>query len=112
MKFLEKLGYNPDLAEDGMEAIVALKNQDYDLIFMDMQMPVMDGITATKKIRKTYPSKKLKIVAMTANVFDEDRRKCLEAGMDEFIPKPVNMKKLTETIKQMYEELSNGRIAG
>lgn len=104
-KFLEKLGYTADLAEDGLEAVLSVREHKYDLIFMDMQMPNMDGIEATRRIREEKSSEELKIVAMTANVFKEDREKCYEAGMDDFIPKPINLKKLASVIGQVYRDL-------
>ncbi|MBC75604.1 MAG: hypothetical protein CME64_06275 [Halobacteriovoraceae bacterium] len=93
---LEKLGYGCDIAANGLEALKALKvveekGHSYTLIFMDMQMPEMDGISATKKIAEIYGDTRPKIVAMTANVYEEDRRKCFDAGMDDFIPKPLKV---------------------
>jgi signal transduction histidine kinase/CheY-like chemotaxis protein len=104
-KFLEKLGYDADLAEDGIEAVIAVKEENYDLIFMDMQMPNMDGIEATKEIRQIFSTDELKIVAMTANVFKEDKQKCLDSGMDDFIPKPINLNLLATIIGRSYDEL-------
>ena len=105
LKFLEKLGYEADLAEDGVEAVLAVKEEDYDIVFMDMQMPNMDGVEATQEIRKIFSTDTLKIIAMTANVFKEDRQKCLESGMDDFIPKPINLSLLATIISRSYDEL-------
>jgi CheY-like chemotaxis protein len=73
-----------------------VKQEQYDLIFMDMQMPVMDGIQASKIIRQLEHGKTVSIVAMTANVLKEDQDRCFEAGMDHFIPKPINFSVLQE----------------
>ncbi len=91
---LAKLGFSRvDCVSNGLAAINALDNGDYDLVLMDVQMPILDGIEATRKIRayNQYPSKKhLPIIALTAHAMIGDRGKCLEAGMDDYIPKPIN----------------------
>jgi signal transduction histidine kinase/ActR/RegA family two-component response regulator len=109
LRFLEKLGYRADLAEDGHEAIVAVKDEKYDLVFMDMQMPNMDGLEATREIRTFIPKEKMKIVAMTANVFKEDKEKCFESGMDDFIPKPIKIQLIAEVLTNTYQELKNSK---
>jgi PAS domain S-box-containing protein len=86
---LKKMGYQCEVAENGLEAIQCLKQKNYDLIFMDMQMPEMDGITATKEIIKIHGKKAPPIIAMTANVFEEDKKKCFAAGMKDFVAKPI-----------------------
>lgn len=92
IKVLERLGYTVDLANNGFEAIEEVRNEDYDLIFMDMEMPEMDGIEATKNILKIpYKKKTPIIVAMTANATTEDKAKCFEAGMKDFIAKPITL---------------------
>ncbi len=89
---LEAVGFVIDVAANGAEAIECVLNTHYDLILMDMQMPVMDGLTATRKLRDEGCS--APILAMTANAFGEDRRRCLEAGMNDHIAKPVNPENL------------------
>lgn len=99
LKLLEKMGYRADLAGNGVEAIHALERQFYDLIFMDMQMPEMDGLQATREIRKRWiEGPRPRIVAMTANAMKSDQDQCLEAGMDDFIGKPIRIGEVTEKI--------------
>lgn len=87
---LDEMGYKIDLAEDGKQAVDALNKKHYDLVFMDMQMPVMDGVTATKTIRQQLPAERQPvIIAMTANAMEGDRERCLNAGMDDYISKPI-----------------------
>lgn len=95
---LSKLGYSIDIAENGEVGLERVNNKTYDVIFMDMQMPVMDGLTATKKIIEKFGEKSPYIVAMTANVFDEDKRKCYEAGMKDFISKPLSIDDFVQAI--------------
>jgi signal transduction histidine kinase/CheY-like chemotaxis protein len=93
-ELLSEAGFVVDIAEDGQKAVNhvearALEHLPYDLILMDMQMPVMDGVTATRLIRHNHDAKSLPIVAMTANAMQADRDRCLEAGMNDFITKPI-----------------------
>jgi two-component system sensor histidine kinase/response regulator len=83
------LGWTLDIAEDGREAVDLVAASAYDLILMDMQMPVMGGVEATTIIRQMPLRQAVPILAMTATVFDEDRQACLAAGMNDFIIKPV-----------------------
>ena len=97
--FLKSAGYDVDAVANGKEAVEATQNFSYDLILMDVSMPEMDGIEATKLIRQ-LPGKNSKvfIVALTANVFKDDIERCYEAGMDGFVPKPINKKHLLKSI--------------
>ena len=97
-KLLERLGYRADLANNGLEAVQVFQEKIYDLIFMDMQMPEMDGLTATKLIRQSPENSQVRIVAMTANARPEDRQACLDAGMDDFISKPINIQEVVRLI--------------
>lgn len=96
-KFLNKLGYTCDIADNGQIAVEMAAKKDYSLIFMDMQMPVMDGVTATKEILKKSTS--VSIVAMTANVLSEDREKCMNAKMVGFVQKPIKLEELVHAIE-------------
>jgi two-component system, sensor histidine kinase and response regulator len=89
-ELLEDVGLTVDVAENGQIALEMLQKKAYGLVFMDMQMPVMDGVTATLEIRKLPAFANLPIVAMTANAMEQDRRKCKEAGMNDFLVKPID----------------------
>jgi len=100
-KILINFGHNPKLVNNGQEAIDTLSKETYDLVFMDIQMPVMDGITATKHIRckdvKTI-NPDIPIIAMTAHALDEHKKKCLESGMNEHISKPIKLDELKQVL--------------
>ena len=98
---LEADGCHVDVVEDGALAVEAMKNQSYDMIFMDMRMPNMDGLESTRKIR-ALPNvpKSLPIVALTANAFDDDRNACFDSGMNDFMTKPVSAEELQGMVKQ------------
>ncbi len=95
---LRKVNIQPDLAQNGREAVEACSKKEYDLIFMDCQMPIMDGVEATKKIRLLMDRKRIPIVAMTAHALTGDREKFLKAGMDDYISKPINLQKIIEVL--------------
>jgi len=97
---LTQMGYRADVAADGREAIDALRTRSYDLILMDVQMPEMDGLEATRQIRQEWPSGGPRIIAMTANAMRDDREKCLAAGMDDYISKPVNIIQLQSVLER------------
>ncbi len=104
-QILQKLGYLPDIAINGLEALEAAKLKQYDLILMDVQMPEMDGLEATRYMRQHLTVQPI-IVAMTANAMVEDKEACLQAGMDDYLSKPM---KLTEIIGMLekYGKLVN-----
>jgi CheY-like chemotaxis protein len=93
MKILTKLGYSPQITQDGKEVLEVVSNSKYDLILMDVQMPVMDGLEATRMIRLCLETQPL-IIAMTANSMQGDREECLRAGMDDYISKPIHLEEL------------------
>jgi PAS domain S-box-containing protein len=95
---LARFGFRADVAASGHEALRALEQRAYDLVFMDIQMPEMDGLEATRLIRSRWPDLPVRIIAMTANVAPEDVRRCLEAGMDGFLGKPVAVEALAEVL--------------
>ena len=90
MDLLEGLGLVTDIAGDGLEALDHARRQSYQLILMDIQMPRLDGLEATRAIRGLPGYGATPILALTANAFNEDRRRCLEAGMNDHVPKPVD----------------------
>ena len=92
VQFLAKLGYGTDVAANGQEALEMVVRHPYDLIFMDCRMPIMDGFEAARRIRQSLPSTRWPaIVALTASAFEDDRAKCLAAGMDDVLAKPVEL---------------------
>jgi PAS domain S-box-containing protein len=100
VKMLQKMGIEPDVASDGLEALSLMQSQSYDVVLMDIQMPNMDGLTATRRIRAQTHMHQPYIIALTANAFAEDKVGCHAAGMDDFVSKPVNTHRLVEALLQ------------
>lgn len=98
-KMFKGLGYEITIVETGQQVLDQLEKKSFDIIFMDVQMPQMDGITATELIRQKYDNDIL-IIAMTANVLEEDRKKCLDAGMNDYLSKPVKIKDISEMLRK------------
>lgn len=103
---LEEAGQIVSLADDGCQAVELLKNQRFDVILMDMQMPNMDGLQATRLIRTMQGGRQVAIIAMTANAFEEDRMRCLEAGMNDFVAKPIEPQNLFATVLRSLEQVA------
>ena len=107
LELLKDVGQLPDVAEDGQQAVELAGKNHYDLILMDMQMPRMDGLTATREIRAMPRGGAIPILAMTANAFAEDRARCLEVGMNDFIAKPVDPEHLYSTLLKWLAKAGN-----
>jgi CheY-like chemotaxis protein len=98
---LEHLGYQCDCAANGEEVLAALERQHYDVVFMDIQMPVMDGIAATRELCRRLPiEKRPRIVGMTGNVLTEVRLECESAGMNDYVSKPVTTEDLVAALSR------------
>ena len=105
VKMLEKLGYRVDVAGNGNEALAALTRHRYNLVFMDCQMPELDGFETTRMIRShEQPGTRLPIIAMTANAMQGDREHCLSSGMDDFVSKPVKSQDLSKVLTQWLDQ--------
>ena len=101
LRMLERIGYAADVANNGVEALAALEEKHYDIILMDMQMPEMDGLEATRRIVTKYPElERPYIIALTANAMQGDRERCISAGMNDYISKPIRMEDLHEAFER------------
>lgn len=106
---LEHKGYAVDIAEDGVEGVEAVANGDYHVVLMDIQMPRMDGVEATQKIRSLDSEKcEIPIIAVTANAMVGDRDSYLAAGMDDYVSKPIDSASLVETVQRWSKGLCDG----
>ncbi|HUA39634.1 MAG TPA: response regulator, partial [Candidatus Sulfopaludibacter sp.] len=118
IRILQQLGYEPDLAVNGREALDALDRKPYDLIFMDVMMPEMDGLEATRAIRELQKAggkdnfnSRIIIVAMTAQAMQGDREKCIAAGMDDYLAKPIRPKDVRAVLERWSSELGSAASA-
>ena len=101
LNLLKQLGYQADLATNGLEVLETLHHQSYDVVLMDVQMPKLDGLETTRRIRQELPpDTRPLIIAMTANAMQGDREECLEAGMDDYISKPIRIEVLSQTLSK------------
>ena len=102
MTYILKKYYQFERAKNGQEAVEMADKDEYDIVLMDIKMPIMDGLEATKAIKAKFPD--LPIVALTANAFDSDRQLAMEAGCDDFLSKPVSSELCLQTIKKFIGE--------
>ena len=101
LRLLERLGYAADVASNGLEAIAALERRTYDVVLMDVQMPELDGLDASRRICERWPDSRPRIIAMTANALPEDRDACFAAGMDDYVAKPIRTEVLAEALRHV-----------
>ncbi len=100
LRLLERMGYRADVAANGLEVLEALQRQRYDVILMDVQMPEMDGLEASRAIHEAWPGEQCpRIIAMTANAMQGDREECLAAGMDDYLTKPIQLQVLQQALE-------------
>ena len=102
LRLLQQMGYRADVASNGIEAIECIERQRYDVVLMDVQMPEMDGLEASRRIVAQWPeaAARPRIVAMTANAMQGDREECLAAGMDDYVTKPIRVDTLVEALME------------
>ena len=110
-EILSSSGLKVTIAENGAEAVECIRKRAFDVVLMDMQMPVMDGLTATQKIREIFPSFATPVIAMTANASEADRKRCLAAGMVDHIPKPIDPADLFRTLLKWVTRPGSGTAA-
>lgn len=101
LRLLSQLGYDAQVANDGQQALDALERTEFDVVLMDVQMPELDGLEATRRIRRQWPDRPIRIVAMTANAMAGDREACLAAGMDDYISKPIRPAELSAALARV-----------
>jgi CheY-like chemotaxis protein/HPt (histidine-containing phosphotransfer) domain-containing protein len=111
VRMLEKLGHLPTIAHNGQEALSLLEAEVFDFVFMDVQMPEIDGLTATRRIRahETQTGSHIPIIAMTAHAMKGDKERCLEAGMDGYLSKPISSQRIGEAIARILGTEHRGR---
>jgi CheY-like chemotaxis protein len=109
LALLDRLGYRADVAGNGVEVLKTLQRQSYDVILMDVQMPEMDGLEATREVRRSFnPVCQPRIIALTADAMKEDRERCLAAGMDDYVSKPIQVSELISALNRTPPLISNG----
>ncbi|HKU85167.1 MAG TPA: GAF domain-containing protein [Casimicrobiaceae bacterium] len=102
LRLLQQMGYRADIASNGIEAIESIERQPYDVVLMDVQMPEMDGLAASREINRRWPDgTRPRIVAMTANAMRGDREECINAGMDDYVTKPIRVDQLVDALNQV-----------
>jgi CheY-like chemotaxis protein len=109
LKMLAKVGFQADVVHNGLEAVEACKDTNYDIVLMDCHMPIMDGYQATQRIRKAFEGRQGPvIIALTANAMAEDRAKCIDAGMDDYLPKPFSPRALGDLLDHWITRNESG----
>jgi CheY-like chemotaxis protein len=104
IRMLERLGYRVDAVGNGLEVLDAVRRQTYDIVLMDVQMPEMNGLDATRRIIETWRDGRPWITALTAGAMKENRDECIEAGVDDFLTKPINVKELEQALQRCFEK--------
>ncbi|MAE68878.1 MAG: hypothetical protein CME06_00255 [Gemmatimonadetes bacterium] len=111
-RMLQSMGCDVDSVGSGAEAIVAIENTDYDFVFMDCQMPEMDGFETTKRVRLMEGGDSFPIVALTANAMEGDRERCLAAGMNDYLAKPIDRRRLAEMLSRFLANRFDTTLLG
>jgi CheY-like chemotaxis protein len=109
LRLLQRMGFQADVVEDGRAAVAAVESGSYDVVLMDVQMPEMDGLEATRQIRSRWPDRPLRIVGLTANAMAGDREACIAAGMDDYVSKPIRPEELEAAISRARPTVAGGR---
>jgi len=108
---LQRMGYQPDVANNGLKALSALRHQPYDVVLMDVQMPEMDGLTATEIIYQEWtPDTRPRIIALTASAMWGERDRCLASGMDDYLTKPIRIQELMQVLKKCQPLITDKKI--
>jgi CheY-like chemotaxis protein len=102
LRLLEKLGYPAEIVDNGRKGVDAVLESEYSLVLMDCQMPVMDGLEATREIRMRESDRRTPIVALTAGAMKTDQTNCMDAGMDGFLTKPIDVNQLAEVLLEWH----------
>jgi PAS domain S-box-containing protein len=100
LRILERMGYRADVVANGVEVLEAVERQRYDVVLLDVQMPELDGLEAARRIRRRWPETRPRLIAMTANAMEGDREVCMAAGMDDYLPKPVQVQALQAALER------------
>jgi CheY-like chemotaxis protein len=101
VRLLQRLGYRPDVVGNGLEGLKAVETTGYDIVIMDVQMPEMDGLEATRAIRERLPvERQPRIIGMTANAFESAKQECFTAGMDDYVSKPFTLEDLAAALQR------------
>jgi CheY-like chemotaxis protein len=102
LRLLEQMGYRADVASNGLEAVESVARQKYDVVLMDVQMPEMDGLEATRRVLEKWPQNHPRIIGLTANALEGDREICFAAGMADYISKPIRVEELVKALERSW----------